>query len=550
DEKKEIERILQELTDRVAEHYHELKNNQRLLTILDSIFARGKLSMMMGAEEPQIDESGVLVLREARHPLLDREKAVPISVSLGEKHTTLIITGPNTGGKTVTLKTAGLLSMMAQSGLHIPASSESRIPVFREVFADIGDEQSIEQSLSTFSSHMKNIVEIVENAGEGCLVLLDELGAGTDPAEGAALAIAVIERLKSRKALVFATTHYTELKKYAISKEGVENASMEFNVDTLSPTYRLMTGIPGKSNAFEISAKLGLASSVIDQAKELLETGDIEFEDVVSALEDDRRKAEDERNTAMMLVVSAKRQKEELDRKEEELRRKKEEILSKAREEARLIVREAKDVTREIQKELKNLSKIESIEERNRVYSESRSKVKGLEDKHRVRVIKQANSRPVDASKLKVGDRVKVLSFDQNGEVLSLPDGKGILSVQMGAIKVQVSTEDLMLIDVKPLRKQKKEKSYGNMYRQKTMSMSTSINVVGKNLDDAVMDVDKYLDDAFMAGLNQVTVIHGRREGILRDGLQKMMRHHKHVKSFHRGSYNEGGDGVTVVEIK
>ena len=334
--------------------------------------------MMMGAEEPQIDESGVLVLREARHPLLDREKAVPISVSLGEKHTTLIITGPNTGGKTVTLKTAGLLSMMAQSGLHIPASSESRIPVFREVFADIGDEQSIEQSLSTFSSHMKNIVEIVENAGEGCLVLLDELGAGTDPAEGAALAIAVIERLNSRKALVFATTHYTELKKYAISKEGVENASMEFNVDTLSPTYRLMTGIPGKSNAFEISAKLGLASSVIDQAKELLETGDIEFEDVVSALEDDRRKAEDERNTAMMLVVSAKRQKEELDRKEEELRRKKEEILSKAREEARLIVREAKDVTREIQKELKNLSKIESIEERNRVYSESRSKVKGL----------------------------------------------------------------------------------------------------------------------------------------------------------------------------
>ena len=550
DEKKEIERILQELTDRVAEHYHELKNNQRLLTILDSIFARGKLSMMMGAEEPQIDESGVLVLREARHPLLDREKAVPISVSMGEKHTTIIITGPNTGGKTVTLKTAGLLSMMAQSGLHIPASSESRIPVFREVFADIGDEQSIEQSLSTFSSHMKNIVEIVENAGEGCLVLLDELGAGTDPAEGAALAIAVIERLKSRKALVFATTHYTELKKYAISKEGVENASMEFNVDTLSPTYRLMTGIPGKSNAFEISAKLGLASSVIDQAKELLETGDIEFEDVVSALEDDRRKAEDERNTAMMLVVSAKRQKEELDRKEEELRRKKEEILSKAREEARLIVREAKDVTREIQKELKNLSKIESIEERNRVYSESRSKVKGLEDKHRVRVIKQANSRPVDASKLKVGDRVKVLSFDQNGEVLSLPDGKGILSVQMGAIKVQVSTEDLMLIDVKPLRKQKKEKSYGNMYRQKTMSMSTSINVVGKNLDDAVMDVDKYLDDAFMAGLNQVTVIHGRGEGILRDGLQKMMRHHKHVKSFHRGSYNEGGDGVTVVEIK
>lgn len=550
DEKKEVERILEELTGRVAEHYYELRNNQKLLTILDSIFARGKLSMMMEAEQPQVFEDGELVLKEARHPLLDMKKAVPISVTLGKEYHTLIITGPNTGGKTVTLKTAGLLSMMAQSGLHIPASSQSRIPVFKEIFADIGDEQSIEQSLSTFSSHMKNIVEINDKAGKGCLVLLDELGAGTDPAEGAALAIAVIENLKNKGALVFATTHYTELKKYAISKEDVENASMEFDVETLSPTYRLMTGIPGKSNAFEISEKLGLDGRVIDQARNLLETGDIEFEDVIAALEDDRKKAEQERNTAMMLVVAAKRQKEELDRKEAELKEKREKILEKAREEARELVREAKDTTKEIQKELKELSRAESQQERERIYQESRSKVRGLEDKHRVRVIKQANNSPVDVSKLKVGDRVKVLSFDQNGEVLSLPDSKGNLSVQMGIIKAQVNVNDLMLIDVKPLKKQKKEKNYGSMYRQKTMTMSTSINVVGKNLDDAVMDVDKYLDDAFMAGLSQVTVIHGRGEGILRDGLQKMMRHHKHVKSFHRGSYNEGGDGVTIVEIR
>lgn len=549
-EAKEVERILQELSDRVAEHYHELKNNQRLLMILDSIFARGKLSLAMEGEEPIMNEEGALVLKEARHPLLDKKKAVPISASIGDGYSTLIITGPNTGGKTVTLKTAGLLSMMAQSGLHIPASSESRIPVFREVYADIGDEQSIEQSLSTFSSHMRNIVDIVEHADEKSLVLLDELGAGTDPAEGAALAISIIERLKSQGALVFATTHYTELKKYAISEDGVQNASMEFDVETLSPTYKLTIGIPGKSNAFEISKKLGLDESIIGKARGLLEQGDIEFEDVISALEDDKKKAEEERNSAMMLVIAAKKQKEELDKREAELKQKKEDILSKAREEAREIVREAKDITKEVQKELKEIAKMDNLAERNKAFSASRQKVKGLEDKHRERVIKQVNNQPVNAASLKVGDRVKILTFGQNGQILSLPDSKGNLTVQMGIMKAQVHIDDLMLIDQKPLKKQKKDKGYGSMYRAKTMAMSTSINVRGSNLDSAIMDVDKYLDDAFMAGLKEVTVIHGRGEGILSDGLRKMMRHHKHVKSFRRGEYNEGGDGVTVVEIK
>lgn len=549
-ERKEVERILEDLSGRVAEHYHELKNNQRLLTILDSIFARGKLSRIMEGEEPVMAEDGELVLKEARHPLLDKKKAVPVSVVIGGDYSTLIITGPNTGGKTVTLKTAGLLAMMAQSGLHIPASSESRIPVFEEVYADIGDEQSIEQSLSTFSSHMKNIVDIAKNADDRSLVLLDELGAGTDPAEGAALAISIIETLKNRNALVFATTHYTELKKYAISEDGVQNASMEFDVETLSPTYRLTIGIPGKSNAFEISEKLGLDNHIIEQARRLLDSGDIQFEDVISALEGEKKKAEADRNTAMLLAVAAKKQKAELEKKAEELEKKRENILAKAREEAREIVKEAKDITKEVQKELKELSKIDSQEERNRVFSENRRKVKGLEDKHRERVIKQVNNKPVTADSIKIGDRVKVLSFDQNGEIMSLPDSRGVLTVQMGIIKAQVNVDDLMLIDVKPLKKQKKERSYGGMYRAKTMTAKTSINVRGSNLDDATMDVDKFLDDAFMAGLNQVTVIHGRGEGILRDGLHDMMRYHKHVKSFRKGAYNEGGDGVTIVEIK
>lgn len=551
DEKKEIDRILAELSDRVAENYHGLYNNQKLLVELDYIFAKGKLSLSYSGEEPHISDEGILDLKQARHPLLDQKKAVPINASLGRSYSTLIITGPNTGGKTVTLKTAGLLSMMAASGLHIPASSESIIPVFEDIFADIGDEQSIEQSLSTFSSHMNNIVNIVDRAGPGCLVLLDELGAGTDPTEGAALAIAVLEKLRANGALIFATTHYTELKKYAISTAGVQNASMEFDVETLSPTYRLTIGIPGKSNAFEISRKLGLSESIIDKARELLEGRDIEFEDVIAALEDDRKRAEEERDQAIALNIAMKKQKQELEQREAEIKQKKSEILAKAREEAREIVREARDTTREVQKELRELNRIDSIAERNKVFDEGRRKVRNLEGRYREKTVKQVNNKPVKASDLKIGNRVKVLSLDQNGEIMSLPDDKGNMTVQMGILKATVNIKDIMLIDdVKKQKPSPKQRNYSSMYQAKAMNMSTTINVRGQNLDDAVMNVDKYLDDAFMAGLKEVTVIHGRGEGILRTGLQQMMKRHKHVKAFRKGAYNEGGDGVTIVQLK
>lgn len=551
DEKKEIDRILAELSDRVAENYHGIYNNQKLLVELDYIFAKGKLSLSYRGEEPHISEEGILDLKQARHPLLDQKKAVPINASLGRSYSTLIITGPNTGGKTVTLKTAGLLSMMAASGLHIPASSESIIPVFEDIFADIGDEQSIEQSLSTFSSHMNNIVNIVDRAGPGCLVLLDELGAGTDPTEGAALAIAVLEKLRANGALIFATTHYTELKKYAISTAGVQNASMEFDVETLSPTYRLTIGIPGKSNAFEISRKLGLSESIIDKARELLEGRDIEFEDVIAALEDDRKRAEEERDQAIALNIAMKKQKQELEQREAEIKQKKSEILAKAREEAREIVREAKDTTREVQKELRELNRIDSIAERNKVFDEGRRKLRNLEGRYREKTVKQVNNKPVKASDLKTGNRVKVLSLDQNGEIMTLPDDKGNMTVQMGILKATVNIKDIMLIDeVKKQKASPKQRNYSSMYQAKAMNMSTTINVRGQNLDDAVMNVDKYLDDAFMAGLKEVTVIHGRGEGILRTGLQQMMKRHRHVKAFRKGAYNEGGDGVTIVQLK
>lgn len=552
-EKAEIERILAELTARVAEHYHDLLNNQKLLVQLDVIMAKGKLSMLQHGEEPQISEDGELVLKEARHPLLDPKKVVPIDLSIGGSYNTLVITGPNTGGKTVTLKTAGLLSMMAQTGLHIPAAGGSRIPVWKDIFADIGDEQSIEQSLSTFSSHMTNIVDIVKHAGEGCLVLVDELGAGTDPTEGAALAIAILEDLEKKGAATIATTHYTELKKYAISTEGVENASMEFNVETLSPTYRLAIGVPGKSNAFEISQKLGLPGEIIETSRRLLDGGDIQFEEVISALEADKKAAEEERDEAVRLNQEMKIRKEELEQQAKKLEEKKTEILNKAKEEARQILQEAKDVSKEVQEELRELKKIESLGQRNRIFDENRKKLRDAAGKYREKEIREVNDNPVSAEELRLGDRVKVLSLGQNGEIVTLPDEKGELTVQVGILKAKVNLDDIMLIEGGALdvnRPRKVRKNYGSMYKTKTQNVSISIDVRGKSLDDAVMDVDKYLDDATMAGLKEVTIIHGRGEGILRKGLQEMMRSHKHVKRFRKGNFDEGGDGVTVVTLK
>ncbi len=550
-EKAEIERILWELSGRVGEHAKPLMNNQELLVAMDVINAKGKLSVYMKAERPTLNEDHSLMLLEARHPLIDRSKVVPINVSLGKAYHTLIITGPNTGGKTVTLKTVGLLALMTQTGLHIPASSLSKMPVYNDIFADIGDEQSIEQSLSTFSSHMNNIVSIIDKAEASTLVLLDELGAGTDPTEGAALAIAVLEHLRTNSASILATTHYTELKKYAISTAGVENASMEFNVETLSPTYRLTVGIPGKSNAFEISAKLGLKGEIIEKARNLLKGGDIKFEEVISAMEVDRKAAEMERDQAIALNIEMKRQKEAMDvlvRKTEE---QKEKILNQARENARDIISGAKELSEEVRTELKELSKIESLGERTQRFDTSRKRIKDAAGQYRERLMKEVNDSPVRVEDLRIGDRVKVLTLSQNGEIISLPDDKGDMMVQVGRMKVKSNVEDLkLIIDGKSKLPSGGKTTYGQIYKTKAQNISISINVQGQNLDDATDEVDKYLDDAFIAGLNEVTIIHGRGEGILLNGLRILMKSHKHVASFRKGSYNEGGDGVTIVQIK
>ena len=398
---------------------------------------------------------------------------------------------------------------------------------------------------------MKNIVRIAEEADADSLVLLDELGAGTDPTEGAALAIAILENLYKRGAMTAATTHYNEIKKYALSTDGVENASMEFNVETLSPTYRLTIGIPGKSNAFEISKKLGLSETLIDRAGQLIERGDIEFEDVISAIEADKKKAEEERDEAIMINLAMKKKQEEIEKQMADLAKKKEKMIADAREEAREILRDARETASEVQKELKELSKLESMGERNKRFDKSRRKLKETEGKYAERLIRQVNNNPVQASEIKVGDRVKVLSLDQNGEILSLPDDKGNLLVKVGIMKANLSLDDLMLInDGTGKKKSSKSSKYGQLYKVKAQNVSISINVQGESLDDAVMDVDKYLDDAYVAGLKEVTVIHGRGEGILKSGIRDMCKRHKHVASFRKGNYNEGGDGVTIVKMK
>ncbi len=550
-EKAEIERILWELSGRVGEHAKPLMNNQELLIAMDVINAKGKLSVSMKAERPTLSEDQTLMLLEARHPLIERSKVVPINVSLGKTYHTLIITGPNTGGKTVTLKTVGLLAMMTQTGLHIPASSLSIIPIYRDIFADIGDEQSIEQSLSTFSSHMNNIVSIIDKAEASTLVLLDELGAGTDPTEGAALAIAILEHLRTASASILATTHYTELKKYAISTAGVENASMEFDVETLSPTYRLTVGIPGKSNAFEISAKLGLKGEIIDKARNLLKGGDLKFEEVIAAMEADRKAAEAERDQAIALNIEMKRQKEAMDLLVRKTEEQKEKILNQAREEARDIISGAKDLSEEVRSELKELSKIESLGERTRRFDTSKKRIKDAAGQYRERLMKEVNDNPVRVEDLRIGDRIKVLTLSQNGEIISLPDDKGELMVQVGRMKVKSNVDDLkLIIDGKSKLPSGGKTTYGQIYRTKARNISISINVQGQNLDDATDDVDKYLDDAYIAGLNEVTIIHGRGEGVLLSGLRNLLKSHKHVAGFRKGSYNEGGDGVTIVQIK
>lgn len=553
EEQLEIARILAELSSRVAEHYREIRSNLELLTKLDFIMAKGKLSCKMHASEPKIDVDGELRLISARHPLIEYKKAVPVDIRIGGDYRTLIITGPNTGGKTVSLKTAGLLVMMAQSGLHIPASHASTLPIFGEVFADIGDEQSIEQSLSTFSSHMKNIVSIIDKASYDSLVLVDELGAGTDPTEGAALAIAILERFYDSGALTMATTHYNELKKYALATSGVENAAMEFDVETLTPTYRLLIGVPGKSNAFEISKKLGLSESVIERASEHIKHGDMEFENVISSIEDDKRKAAADRLDAESMRAEIEERLKKLEEKEKAISEKRADIIAEAKREARELLRETKSAVKDVQKDLRRLQKSGAHTNLNTgALEKSRRKINEAEDLVSEKVVKQVNSEPVSADTLKIGDRVKLLTIGQNGTILSLPDEKGNLMINIGALKVKARLQDLMLINEGKDRKPQAKSSskYGSLLRSKSSSVSASINVMGKNLEDALADVEKYLDDVYMAGLDMVSIIHGRGGGILKDGIRQMLKRKKYVDSYGAASYNDGGEGVTVVRMK
>ena len=553
EEQLEIARILAELSSRVAEHYREIRSNLELLIKLDFIMAKGKLSCKMHASEPKIDVDGELRLISARHPLIEYKKAVPVDIRIGGDYRTLIITGPNTGGKTVSLKTAGLLVMMAQSGLHIPASHASTLPIFGEVFADIGDEQSIEQSLSTFSSHMKNIVSIIDKASYDSLVLVDELGAGTDPTEGAALAIAILERFYDSGALTMATTHYNELKKYALATSGVENAAMEFDVETLTPTYRLLIGVPGKSNAFEISKKLGLSESVIERATEHIKHGDMEFENVISSIEDDKRKAAADRLDAESMRAEIEERLKKLEEKEKAISEKRADIIAEAKREARELLRETKSAVKDVQKDLRKLQKSGAHTNLNTgALEKSRRKINEAEDLVSEKVVKQVNSEPVSADTLKIGDRVKLLTIGQNGTILSLPDEKGNLMINIGALKVKARLQDLMLINEGKDRKPQAKSSskYGSLLRSKSSSVSASINVMGKNLEDALADVEKYLDDVYMAGLDMVSIIHGRGGGILKDGIRQMLKRKKYVDSYGAASYNDGGEGVTVVRMK
>ena len=553
-EKVEIERIIAELSSRVAEHFLVLRNNQDILLQLDMIMAKGKLAHIHKAECPNVNDQGILDLKQARHPLIDEKKAVPIDILLGKDYKALIVTGPNTGGKTVTLKTAGLLCMMAQTGLHIPASSQSTIPVYEDIFADIGDEQSIEQSLSTFSSHMTNIVNIVKNAGNGTLALIDELGAGTDPTEGAALAISIIETLKKQGAHILATTHYTELKKYALETEDVENASMEFNVETLSPTYKLTIGIPGKSNAFEISKKLGLPIEIIQSSKNLLEGGDIEFERVLQAIEADKKEAKREREEAQAILRDMEAKEAALNERLEKAKAKEKNMINKAKEEARSILADAKQVTKNVQEELKELYKLETLGEKTKRLESSKRKVKDAAGRYKEVIKIEENDNPVSIKDIQIGDRVKVMTLNQNGEIIGLPDSRGEMMVQVGPMKMKCKAKDLkIIIDGRKKKKPKitsSRSTYASLYKSKTQNIKTSVNVQGENLEDALDKVSKYIDDAMMAHLEEVTIIHGRGGGILKKGIHQMLRDNPMVKEYRKGAYSEGGDGVTVVKLK
>lgn len=547
EDKKEIERILYELSSEVSEYKAYLETNEEALKSISFIFARARLAREMRATEPILNDKGYVNLKNARHPLIPKDKVVPTTLELGDEYTSLIITGPNTGGKTVSLKTVGLITLMAKSGLNIPCDNNSSVAVFDKVYADIGDEQSIEQSLSTFSSHMKNIVHIVENAEYNDLVLFDELGAGTDPTEGAALAISILKLFRERRIRTMATTHYSQIKFYALTSEGVKNASMEFNVDTLSPTYRLIIGIPGKSNAFEISRRLGLDQKIIDSAKELLNENDTRFEDVLKAIEEDRTEIENKRIKINEENEEIERLREKLENKNKKLEEKQEAIINKAKEEAREIVKKAKNESAFIIDELKDISSLSKKEDRRRL-QEAKDYLRDLEDENRLK-IKDNKKRTKEIPKdIKLGESVRIISIDKFGEVETLPDEKGDLNIQVGIMSVRSNINDIERSESK--EEAKVEKKTRSINKAKSKNISSEINLIGRTVDEAIILLDKYLDDAYLARLKEVRIIHGKGTGTLRDAIRKYLQNSKHVIEYREADYTEGGSGATVAVIK
>ena len=552
-EQDEINVILADLSNRVAENANGIRQDYSVLAELDFIFAKAQLAKSYNGVAPIFNEEGRIHIRKGRHPLLDAKKVVPIDVRLGEDFRQLIVTGPNTGGKTVSLKTVGLLTLMGQSGLHIPAADRSELAIFHEIFADIGYEQSIEQSLSTFSSHMTNIVKILDQADDRSLCLFDELCAGTDPTEGAALAISILHKLHQYGATTMATTHYSELKVYALSTPGVENACCEFNVETLSPTYRLLIGIPGKSNAFAISSKLGLAANIIDDAKSRLSDKDVDFEDMLANLEASRITIEKEQLEIQKYKAEVESLKKKLTDKNERLDARRDEILRKANEEAVQILKEAKDLADET---IRNFNKYGQGQAPMSKMEKERSKVRDKMNKSEknLSMKKKETVNHKVPKKLRIGDSVKVLSMNLKGTVHTLPNAKGDLYVQMGILRSLVNINDLVLIDdesTSPIaKKYGGGSSSGKIKMSKSASVSTEINLIGMTVDEAIAHLDKYLDDAYIAHLPSVRIVHGKGTGALRSAVHAHLKRQKYVKSFRLGEAGEGDAGVTIAEFE
>lgn len=548
-EQEEIEKVLQKLSESLVPETKNLQYNIDTIAEFDFIFARAILAKQMNASEPKFNENGYINIKKGRHPLIDQKKVVPINIWLGGEFSLLVITGPNTGGKTVSLKTVGLFTLMGQAGLHIPAFDGSELSVFKEVYADIGDEQSIEQSLSTFSSHMKNTVSILKEADERSLVLFDELGAGTDPTEGAALAMSILTYLHNKNVHAMATTHYAELKMFALSTPGVSNACCEFDVETLSPTYRLLIGIPGKSNAFAISKKLGLTDDIIAMAESFIGTKDKSFEDIISGLEKSRLEAEKALDEAVEIRNEAAELRAKWQEKQRKLDNARDKVINEANEKARTILEEAKEYADESIRKLNKLGSNGGLRDMEKERTALRER---LSEKNESLALKNNSKRKkkLEASDIKVGSDCMVLTFNVKGKILSLPNAKGDMTVSMGSMRTTVNIKDIELTDPEPEEKVQKKTGYGDIKMQKSMSVTAECNIIGMRVDEALPIVDKYLDDAYLARMSSVSIIHGRGTGALKDAVHSHLKRLKYVASYRLGNFGEGDTGVTIVTFK